>query len=186
MLDGYRFESNAQKLATKARIVSDWSILAFAYHAELSSQAHYKQSTSADANISPLFQDLFISHWRKESQNAIVDGIEWAREDAIQTNDERDRAVDGLVTVLTALDEILRIQAEADVDYFLSISDREFGPVRRERLIGATLGAYRWQHILIGLNVPRFENTITSFISAKQYQKISNALSYISDRNTLH
>ena len=51
-------------------------------HIELFSQAHYRQSIEADADLSPLFKDVFFFHWKEESQHAILDELEWRREDA--------------------------------------------------------------------------------------------------------
>jgi len=59
-----------------------WAVLALTCHVELFTQSHYQQSIEPEENLSPLFKDVFMYHWRKECQHAILDEIEWKREDA--------------------------------------------------------------------------------------------------------
>ena len=61
---------------------STWAVLALTCHIELFMQAHYRQSIEPDAELSPLFKDVLLYHWREESQHAILDELEWVREDA--------------------------------------------------------------------------------------------------------
>jgi hypothetical protein len=49
---------------------------------ELFSQAHYHASIEPDDTLSPLFKDVLLYHWKEESQHAILDEMEWQREDA--------------------------------------------------------------------------------------------------------
>ena len=61
---------------------STWAVLALTCHIELFTQAHYRESIEPDADLSPLFKDVFLFHWQEESQHAILDELEWRREDA--------------------------------------------------------------------------------------------------------
>ncbi len=183
---GYRFSADVHAFQSIISKLSDWSVLAFSYHIGLTTQAHYKQSAPCDADISLSLTAVILNHWRDTSRHAIQRGIEWGREDAIQSVADRDQAVDDLVLIFRSLDEILQAQAEADLAYFLSVSDRAFGHARSQRILGATLAAYRWQFIFIGLGNPRYVNTLMGFLNEAQYQRISDALGSISDRGTLH
>ena len=48
---------------------------------ELFSQAHYRSRIEPDTQIDPLWKDVLLFHWREESQHAILDEMEWLRED---------------------------------------------------------------------------------------------------------
>ncbi len=39
-------------------------------------------ASSRTPNLSPLWKDVFLYHWKEESQHAILDELEWQREDA--------------------------------------------------------------------------------------------------------
>ena len=93
-------------------------MLGLTCHIELFTQAHYRASIAADETLSPLWKDVFLFHWREESQHAILDEMEWQREDARLTPSERDAAVDDLIALVGAVDGILQEQANADAGYF--------------------------------------------------------------------
>ena len=78
---------NAVAQAVLAR--SDWAVLALTLDIELFTQAHYRASIEPDANLSELWKDVFLFHWREESQHAILDELELLREDASSTRRAR-------------------------------------------------------------------------------------------------
>ena len=55
---------------------STWAVLALTLDIELFTQAHYRASIEPDANLSELWKDVFLFHWREESQHAILDELE--------------------------------------------------------------------------------------------------------------
>jgi hypothetical protein len=81
---------------------------------ELFTQLHYRQSIDPDTELSELFKDVFLYHWKEESQHAILDELEWMRHDAGLTAEQRDRAVDEFMELVAAVDGILQNQAKAD------------------------------------------------------------------------
>ena len=87
---------------------STWAVLALTCHIELFVQAHYRASIEHDDDLSELWKDVFLFHWREESQHAVLDEIEWQREDAKLTPAERDAAVDDLIALVGAVDGILQ------------------------------------------------------------------------------
>src|SRR6201996_179660 len=95
--EGYRFEVDANAVAGMVLSKSTWAVLALTLDIELFSQLHYRESIAPDGRLSPLFKDLFLYHWKEESQHAILDELEWVRHDASVTADERDRAVDEFI-----------------------------------------------------------------------------------------
>ena len=61
---------------------STWAVLALTLDIELFTLVHYSQSIEPDAELSELFKDVFLYHWREESQHAVLDELEWVRNDA--------------------------------------------------------------------------------------------------------
>jgi hypothetical protein len=181
MPSGYRFVLRDENVTMPVLPLSKWARLALAFHINLLTQAHYKQSAGDDAEISEFFKNMFLHHWRNESRSAIVNGIEWAREDAELTDALRSNAVDELIRFIDQLDDVLDCQANADVEYFIRFSGQPFGEVRRERMLNAILSAYRWQYIGFGLRSSRFVNTLVAFIEKPEYRRFCRATSYVTN-----
>ena len=112
--DGYRFDIDPNGVAHAVLGKSTWAVLALTLDVELFTQLHYRQSIDPDAELSELFKDVFLYHWREESQHAILDELEWVRDDAGLTAEQRDRAVDEFIELVAAVDGILQTQAKAD------------------------------------------------------------------------
>ena len=117
---------------------STWAVLALTLDIELFTQAHYRASIEPDANLSPLWKDVFLFHWREESQHAILDELEFVAENAKLGTAERDAAVDDLIALVGAVDGMLQAQAAADARYFCAIagtgfSERSSAADRRRR-----------------------------------------------------
>jgi len=158
---------------------STWAVLALTCNIELFTLAHYTSSIEPDTNLSELYKDVLLYHWKEESQHAILDELEWRRENANLSADERDRAVDDLIALVGAVDGLLQSQAGADADYFLRICGRSFTPQETERLRAGVLKAYRWQYIVSGVEDPRFMGTLGSMITQEQADRIGKALAPI-------
>ena len=176
---GYQFVPQPNDVASVVLGKSTWAVLALTCHIELFTQAHYRSSIEPDANLSGLYKDVFLYHWKEESQHAILDELEWRRENAKLSADERDRAVDDLIALVGAVDGLLQLQAGADADYFLKVGERRFTPQETERLRAGVLRAYRWQYIVSGVEDPRFMGILGSMITPEQTARIGNALAPI-------
>ena len=179
MPEGYRFVPDPNEVAGAVLGKSTWSVLALTCHIELFTQAHYTQSIEPDHALSDLFKDVFLYHWREESQHAIMDELEWRREHARLTAEERDAAVDDLIALVGAVDGILKLQAAADTDYFLTTVERRFDDGQREALGAAVLDAYRWQYIVSGVQHPRFAAILGELVTGAQAERIGTALAPI-------
>jgi hypothetical protein len=148
----------------------------------LFTQAHYRQSIEPDASLSALYKDVFLFHWREESQHAILDELEWRRIDAQLTPAERDAAVDDLIALVGGVDGILQAQARADAEYFSAIVPRSTTVAEhdllaeRDLLAAETLAAYRWQYIVSGVQEPRFQKILGGLVTPAQMQRIGTAL----------
>lgn len=176
MPDGYLFAPDPNAVATAVLSKSSWAVLGLTCHIELFTQAHYRQSIEPDADVSELYKDVFLYHWREESQHAILDELEWRRENDRLSDAERDGAVDDLIGLVMAVDGIVQAQSEADANYFCMIAGRVFAADERERVRQGLLLAYRWQYILSGVQEPRFSAILASMINDQQGQRIGAAL----------
>jgi len=176
MPDGYVFAPAPNEVAAVVLSKSTWAVLGLTCHIELFTQAHYRQSIEPDAGLSELYKDVFLFHWREESQHAILDELEWRREDGRLSDAERDRAVDDLIDLVVAVDGILQAQSEADANYFCMIAGRAFDAGERDSIRTGLLRAYRWQYILSGVQEPRFSGMLGSLINEQQGDRIRTAL----------
>src|SRR5262245_42992257 len=132
---------------------STWAVLALTLHIELFTQQHYRQSIEPDAALSPLFKDVFLYHWKEESQHAILDELEWVRHDATIGPKARDQAVNEFIELVGAVDGILQMQAAADAQYamyVMTMRGRSLAESERRAIEQLMLRAYRWQYILSG------------------------------------
>src|SRR5215471_17602699 len=115
---GYSFSWDPNEVAGIVLGKSSWAVLALTLHIELFTQAHYRESIHPDPKLSELAKDIFLFHWREESQHAVMDELKWRRIDAATTPEQRDVAVDELIELVTAVDGIVEAQAAADSLYF--------------------------------------------------------------------
>jgi hypothetical protein len=151
-------------------------VLALTLDIELFTQLHYRQSIDADPQLSELFRDVFLLHWKEESQHAILDELEWVRHDAGLTVEERDSAVDEFIELVVAVDGILQAQAKADASYFTATCGRAVRNAEARAIEAAFLKAYRWQYIHSGAAHPLFRKVLSSLITEDQGQRIQAAL----------
>ena len=173
---GYTFVPEPNAVATAVLAKSTWAVLALTCHIELFVLAHYRESIDPDPDLSPLWKDVFLYHWREESQHAILDELEWKREDAKLTPEARDAAVNDLIALVGAVDGILQAQAAADTHYFVEICGRPLSASAVEKLRAGILAAYRWQYIVSGVQEPRFAEALGGLITTGQGARIGAAL----------
>jgi hypothetical protein len=176
---GYRPAADANAVAEFVLSKSSWAVLGLTCCIELFTQQHYTQSIDTEKNVSPLWKDMFMYHWKEECQHAILDELEWRREDAKLSADERERAVTDLIELVAGVDGILKGQAAADVEYFAAIAGREFSADERRALDAGVLKAYRWQYIGSGVQHPHFLRVLMSLTTPEQIARISAALATI-------
>ena len=176
MPEGYSCAPDPNDVAAAVLSKSTWAVLGLTCHIELFTQAHYKQSIAADNCLSELFRDVFLYHWKEESQHAILDELEWRREHARLSDEERDRAVDDLIDLVGAVDGILQAQAEADGHYFSITAGRRFTGNEVAAIKGAVLKAYRWQYIVSGVQDPRFMGILDELTTSAQMERTITAL----------
>jgi hypothetical protein len=174
--NGYRFDVDPNAVAHAVLGKSTWAVLALTLDIELFTQLHYRQSIDPDPELSELFKDVFLYHWKEESQHAILDELEWVRHDAGLTAEERDRAVDEFIGLVAAVDGILQGQARADAAYFAANCGRIINAAEARSVEVSFLKAYRWQYIHWGAQNPQFGKVLSSLITTTQGHRIQAAL----------
>jgi hypothetical protein len=155
---------------------SSWAVLALTCHIELFTQVHYRESIERDEELSDLYRDVFRYHWLEESQHAVMDEIEWAREDRGLSAEERDRAVTDLIDLIKAIDRLLQAQAAADAGYFMRLCERSFDEQQQRAIREGMLRAYRWQYIASGQQHPHFEKLLSGMIAEPQMRRLCAAI----------
>jgi hypothetical protein len=176
---GYRFLPQPNDVAQAVLAASSWAVLALVCDIELFSQAHYRSSIEPETRIDPLWKDVFLFHWKEESQHAILDEMEWLRENGKIDAAQRDQAVDELIALVGAVDGICQMQARADADYYIAVAGRAFDAPQHQAIHATLLAAYRWQYIASGVQDPRFGELLGSMIDAAQGARIQAALAPI-------
>ena len=179
MPPGYRVVANPDDVASLVLGKSTWAVLALTCHIELFTQVHYLESIQPDAAISPLFKDVFLFHWKEESQHAILDELEWTRSDRGLSPAERDAAVNDFIALVGAVDGLLQAQSKADVGYFCHVAETRFTSAQVMELEAGVLRAYRWQYILSGAQHPRFLKLLMGMITPAQAERVTKALAPI-------
>jgi hypothetical protein len=151
-------------------------VLALILEIELFTQEHYEQSIEPDENLSELYKDIFLFHWKEETTHAMMDELEWPREDSKLSPEERDRVIDELIALVADVDGILQNQSVADVDCFLKTCKGSFTDDEVQRIKSGVLEAYRWQYIFSGVEHPRFQKPYKELTTEEQRQRVGAAL----------
>lgn len=176
---GYRFIPEPDAVAGFVLGKSTWAVLALTCDIELFTQAHYRASIAADASLCPLWRDVFLFHWREESQHAILDELEWRRIDAALDATARDRAADELIELIGGVDGLLQQQAAADAAYFDAVAGQGLDDNQRAAVAETFLAAYRWQFIHSGAGDARFGAILGELLAPTQVARVAAALAAI-------
>jgi hypothetical protein len=179
MPPGYAFAWDPNEVAGIVLAKSNWAVLALTLQIELFSQAHYRESIHEDPELSELTKDIFLFHWKEESQHAVMDALEWRRIDAAITPQQRDQAVDELIELIKAVDGIAQVQAAADGLYFGQTCERSLDASETAAVRQTLLDAYRLQYIVSGVRHPHFVAALASMTTDAQRERIDNALSHV-------
>jgi hypothetical protein len=174
---GYVRVADPNEVARAVLGKSSWAVLALTCHIELFTQLHYQQSIEPQQQaLSPLWSDVFRYHWAEEVQHAMLDELEWKRENRRLTLRQKEQAVRDLIDLVGAVDGILQAQSAADAAYFLQIAGRAFNGEEQAGIRALFLKAYRWQYIVSGVQHPHFGRLLGSMTTPAQMQTIQEAL----------
>ena len=185
MPEGYDFKPQPNDVANAVLSKSTWAVMALTLDIEIFSQVHYRSSIEPDTELSELWKDVFLFHWKEESQHAILDELEWRREHAKL---QRRRARPGRHRSDRAGRRGRRhLPAAGDAPTPTTSSPTSVRcPRRREKPQCATslLKAYRWQYIVSGAQEPRFGEVLAELVTPAQMQRIGAALGPIVEHAT--
>ena len=170
---GYRLVADGNAIASVVLGKCKWAVLALTCHIEIFTLVHYKKSIAAE-QLAELWKDVFLHHWKEESQHAILDELEWKRVDAKVTPAERERGVGDFIDLVAAIDGVLQAQSQADSDYFIAPGD--YSAAQQQAIRGLMLKAYRWQYIVSGVQEGTFVSLLKSMIPADQFERVTAAL----------
>jgi hypothetical protein len=173
---GYVQAADPNEVARAVMGKSTWAVMALTLHIELFVQAHYRCSIEPQPELSELWKDVFLYHWKEEAQHAVLDELELLREDARLKPEARDAAVTDFIDLVGAVDGVLQAQAAADARYFIEIAGTRFGTGERERIQQGVLKAYRWQYIVSGAMEPRFQKVLFGLLDERQGGRVKAAL----------
>jgi hypothetical protein len=179
MPPGYNFRWDPNEVAAAVLSKSTWAVLGLIYEIELFTQTHYKESIEPDENLSELYKDLFLFHWKEEVTHALMDELEWPIEDQKLTPVEREKAVTELIELVSDVDGILQAQTAADVEYFSQGSERSFKEEEIKKILTEVLAAYRWQYVFSGTTHHRFTALLNNLTTEGQRQRLNKALETI-------
>lgn len=173
---GYRFLPDPDDVARVVLSKSTWAVLALTLHIELFTQVHYKKSIDTDPALSPLYKDVFRFHFMEEAQHAVLDELEWRREDAKLDPAARSRAVTDLIELVAAVDGVVSMQAREDASYFMSALGRTLTAPERERVEVTFVDAYRFQYIVSGVKETRLVSVLSELVSEADLGRIQASL----------
>jgi hypothetical protein len=173
MPEGYRCVADGNAIASVVLGKSTWAVLALTCHVEIYTLVHYKTSIAAE-NLSPLWKDVFLHHWKEESQHALLDELEWRRADAKVSPADRDAGVDELIELVGAVDGTLQAQAQADADYFCMHG--RYTAEHEQAIRQLLVKAYRWQHIVSGVKHGQFAKLLSEMCTPGQVDRVQRAL----------
>ncbi len=179
MPPGYRFVPEPNEVANAVLGKSTWAVLALTLDIELFTLAHYRSSIDPDPDLCELWKDVFLFHWKEESQHAIIDELEWRHENARVSDVQREQGVDDLIALFAAVDTIVQAQAHADAAYFLRHAGRSLTPAEIATVRDRLLASYRWQYLVTGVQEPRFCGALKELATPSQTQRIREALAPI-------
>jgi hypothetical protein len=177
---GYVFPWDPNQVAGAVLEKSTWAVMALIFEIELFTQAHYKKSIEPDENLSELYKDVFLYHWKEEAHHAYLDALEWPRLDSVLTPADRDKGIQDLIDLVMAVDKILQAQSTSDAEYFVLNNKRTFQPQEVKQIMERLLKAYRWQYIFSGVEHPRFQELFENLTSQEQRQRVEEALQSLS------
>ena len=176
MPPGYRFVLPVIDVTLSVLGRSTWAVLALACQLELFTQAHYRESVESGSQVCPLYKDVFLYHWRDEAQHALIDELEWQRENNRLSAAQREQAVDDLIYLMHVVDDLVQLQTKADVDYFMRINGRLFSEAEKSALQRCVLKAYRWQYIVAGVQDIHFSQILGRMVTVEHAARIAQTL----------
>jgi hypothetical protein len=119
-------------------------------------QLHYVEHVRDDQDLDPLFRDLLRYHWIDESRHAKLDALLIDEVATVLSDEDRDRAIDEVLDLGSAIDGLLAQQMGLDIEALERATSRDFAADERDQIRSAQQRAYRWTFLVSGLEHPKF------------------------------
>ncbi|MBC62546.1 MAG: hypothetical protein CMP11_08820 [Zetaproteobacteria bacterium] len=142
---------------------SSTSVLMLTCMLEWMTQKHYMDSfRSQEKKIDPVFEDVFKYHWLEECQHARIDTLELFNEAKEISLEKREHAVDEMIEILTAFDQILLEQVELDIRSLERSLNKNFSEIEKKEIRHHQQNSYRWTFFISGLEHKKFQHILQS------------------------
>lgn len=165
-----------------AKVVLSKSTLAALYLTtviEWFTQLHYVEHVRDNSGLDELFRDLLKFHWLEEAQHAKLDTLLIDEIAEHTTLEERERAIDELLELGTAIDGLLSQQIALNIETLEESSGRSFTDAEKEEITKKTQHAWRWTFLVSGLEHPNFVRVVNA-LTTEGPGKITAAASALS------
>ena len=165
-----------------AKVVLSKSPLAVLYLTtviEWFTQLHYVEHVRDGSGLDELFRDLLKFHWLEEAQHAKLDTLLIDEISGTATAEERERAVDELLELGTAIDALLLQQIGLNIETLEKATGRTFTDAEKEEITRQTRHAWRWTFLVSGLEHPKFVQVVNA-LTTKGSEKIKTAVAALS------
>jgi hypothetical protein len=129
-------------------------------------QLHYVEHVRDSAELDGLFRDILRFHWIDESRHARLDSLLIEEAAAGCTADQREQAVDELLELGGAVDNLLAQQVEMDIEALELSARRPFSEEEKEEIRTHQRRAYRWTFLVSGLQHPKFTEIVADLTEA--------------------
>lgn len=123
-------------------------------------QLHYVEHVRERNELDPLVRDILRFHWIDEAQHAKADTLLIDEVAAGMSATDRERAVDELLELGSAVDGLLARQVDLDIESLVTATARHFTDVETEEIRTRQRRAYRWTFLVSGLEHPEFAATV--------------------------
>ena len=137
-------------------------------------QRHYIEHVRDEADLDELFRDILKYHWIDEAQHAKADTLLMNEATRDLSDEERERAVDELLELGTAVDGLLAQQVEMDIEALATATGRTFSDDEKEEIRTHQRRSYRWTFLVSGLEHPNFVKIVEQLTNAGS-EKIAGA-----------
>jgi hypothetical protein len=129
-------------------------------------QRHYVEHVRDAADLDELFRDILKYHWIDEAQHAKADTLLTNEATRGLSDEERERAVDELLELGTAVDGLLVQQVEMDIEALAAATGRTFTDDEKEEIRTHQQRSYRWAFLVSGLDHPNFVHIVQQLTGA--------------------
>lgn len=139
-------------------------------------QRHYLECFDEGETLDPFTKHIFKSHWQEEAQHAQLDHLEALR--AFESMDlaQRDRSIDDLIELVSAVDGLLQKQSDLDTRNFQAYAGLQLSPDESEQVRDHVLRAKRHTFLVTGVTHPRFQELFLAVTTPEQQDRVGAAL----------